>query len=689
MTEMLARGEFLLDAATVGNKFARLESMRLAGFPVPRLFCLPATAFDLAVADLELPPPPTVTDLAEVKEWSLAAAKAVTGLAVPRSVAERALAEFDDVIGVNGLAAVRACVVPAAGQPGEDDVSDPFAGMSESFLYVPREDLLTRILGCWASAYKPEAVLYRLRRGADPAATRIAVGVQRMVLGARSFVAFTRDPRDGAARHVIAAAYGIGEGVVREKADVDHFFVPADTGAVHAEVASKRHKVGPPTVDTRGELALLDVPTELADVPVLRDDMVGRIVELANRIERYFGGPQDIEGAVTEDGELFVVQARPMVLPEATAPARDVLWSNNNVTESYPGVSSTLTYTVAREFYRLIFLDAYRRLGVSERSLRANTHHLERMVGLLNGRVFYRLDAWYALHGQMRAFEFIQGWWEHGMGLAEGSDGPPPRPGRRLRALRLAPGLARRVARHPGEVRAFLRWWDGTAAGAAERIDEAGPAELVRFYRRIWAQVGVRWGVTITNSVYSILATVALDALLRRWAGQRDLSLMLGLLSGGADNRSLAGLRSAIAIAELVGADPVLRERVLRAEEPGAAKALWTDLVAGRYGRAVADAAVEHLRRYGDRAAGDLKLEQPTPRQRPWMLLDMVRPLVSQGRTVRDSRADERGVRRETEQALRLACPGRTRRLVLRGLASALRWCVKAREDTRFCRTEL
>jgi pyruvate,water dikinase len=115
MTDMLARGEFLLDAATVGNKFARLESMRLAGFPVPRLFCLPAAAFDLAVAELALPAPPTDTDLDDVRSWSLAAAKAVTGLTVPRSVAERALAEFDDVIGPDGLAAVRACVVPAAG----------------------------------------------------------------------------------------------------------------------------------------------------------------------------------------------------------------------------------------------------------------------------------------------------------------------------------------------------------------------------------------------------------------------------------------------------------------------------------------------------------------------------------------------------------------------------------------------
>src|SRR5262249_9459275 len=107
------------------------------------------------------------------------------------------------------------CVVPAADEPGEDSADDPFAGMSDSFLYVPRDRVLDRIRQCWASAYTARGVRYRAWRGLDPTRTRVAVGVQRMVPGTRSFVAFSRDPRDGAHRVVIAAAHGIGEGVVR------------------------------------------------------------------------------------------------------------------------------------------------------------------------------------------------------------------------------------------------------------------------------------------------------------------------------------------------------------------------------------------------------------------------------------------------------------------------------------------
>ncbi|MFC3980469.1 PEP/pyruvate-binding domain-containing protein [Streptosporangium jomthongense] len=680
----------LHDVTRVGNKFARLESMRLAGLPVPPLYCLPAEAFDLVVGKVRdgLPAVPPLGDAGAVKAWGEAATAEVTRLAVPGELADAALAAFDEVIGPDGLAAVRACVVPAAGLTGEDDAADPFAGMSDSFLYVPRRDLLTRIVDCWASAYKPEAVLYRLRAGADPTATRVAVGVQLMVPGTRSFVAFSRDPRDGSARHVIAAALGIGEGVVQEKADVDHFFVSHATGEVTERTVRKNRMVGPP--DGSGELALLAVPDELAGKPVLDRERISRIVEALTRIERHFGCPQDVEGTFTEDGRLYVVQARPMAEPPEERPrTRQVLWSNHNITESYPGVSGALTYSLARDFYRWIFTDLYRRMGVSERSLRRDRHHLERMVGMVDGRVFYRLDAWYALHGRLPVFEFVRGWWEHSMGLADDPRSVPPCPGWPLRALRIAPGYLRRALRHPRDVREFLTWWDGTAATAHERIDHAEPAELVAFYRRLWAQVAVRWGVTLTNSVFSMTVAGTLDRLLRRWAGQDGRALMLGLLSGGPDNRSLAALRSAIALAELVGANGPARERVLAAERPEDARRAWEELVEGRYGSAIAGAAVAHLRRYGDRAAGDLKLEEPTPRQRPWMVLDMVRPFVRQGLTVAASRAEELRVRREAERELRERCPGLLRRTALRLLAAAMRGLVKAREDTRFCRTEL
>ncbi|MDH6108794.1 phosphohistidine swiveling domain-containing protein [Kitasatospora sp. MAP12-15] len=696
-------GPGLLDAALTGGKFARLESMRAAGLPVPPLYCLPATAFDTATRAVRaaLPPPPDPADPAAVRGWSRAALSAAAGLAAEPALVAQLLTAFDQVIGPEGLAAVRACAVAGPDDPGEDAEGDPFAGMSDSFLYVPREQLAARVTDCWRSAWNPEAVLYRLRRGGDPAAARIAVGVQQMALGARSFVVFTRDPRDGGHRHLVAAAHGIGEGVVQEKADVDHFFVDRSDGTTSSQLTRKTRMMVAPTAADPGRPAIAEVPAALALAPVLDEGQLRLVTRHAELIERHFGGPQDIEGTFTPDGALHIVQSRPLVVSEtasetvsktaspaaspAATPARTVQWSNHNITESYPGVSGALTFSVAEEFYRVIFTDLYRRMGVPERRLRRADHQLHRMVGLLDGRVFYRLDAWYALHQQLPAFGIIRGWWEHGMGLAADPHPPEHSRPRTLRNLRAVPGLLTWMSQHPRAVREFLRWWD-TVRADATAIDAHTPEELVVFYRRLWAEVATRWGVTLTNSVFLGAAAVGLDGLLRRWAGQQDHALLLGLLSGGPQNRSLAALRSAVALGECLAAHPAARADLLGTVPD---RQLWQQLTTGHYGPGPARAAELHLARYGDRAPGDLKLEQPTPRQQPWTVLEQVRPFVRQGYSVEASVAEERQVRRQAEQELRLACPQPLRRAIVRALAALMRRFVKVREDTRFCRTEL
>ncbi|MCP9984364.1 PEP/pyruvate-binding domain-containing protein [Actinomadura madurae] len=228
----------------IGHKFARLEALRAAGFPVPGFFCLPADEFDRALASLRDALPQAASPPAA--DWCASAASALSRAVPSGDLADGLLEAFDALVGPGGTAAVRACAVPGEDGGAEDGEDDPFAGMSDSFLYVPRAGLLAAVARCWASAFKPEAVRYRILKGADPASARVAVGIQRMVPGTRSFVAFTRDPRDGTRRHVVAAAHGIGEGVVQEKADVDHFFVDPETGGVRAEIVLKRRMAGPP-----------------------------------------------------------------------------------------------------------------------------------------------------------------------------------------------------------------------------------------------------------------------------------------------------------------------------------------------------------------------------------------------------------------------------------------------------------
>ena len=658
----------LVDATVVGHKFARQELLRHAGFAVPEFTCVPVSAFDAATAGMAAP---ATASEQELLAWARKAKAALAAAPLPVELADELVAAAEEL---GGLVAVRACAVADDRGVGEDGATDAFAGLTDSFLYVRPADVPAAVARCWASGLSPESVAYRARRGLAAGSARVAVGVHRMVMGTRSFVAFSRDPRTGGPGGVIAAAHGIGEGVVQERADVDHFYV--EDGVVRADVVTKRWMM------TRGDDGPVTtaVPAELAEPPVLSDALALEINDLAGKVEAFFGLAQDIEGTITPDGQVHLVQARPVVFAGPDDEPR-VPWSNHNITESFPGVSGALTYSQAREFYRLAFHDAYRRLGVSERRLADKRHHLDRMIGLLDGRVYYRLDAWFALHGQIPAFPLVRPWWEQSMGL---SGAKPPTRADFVRALPTVPGLITRLAKLRGSVRGFLGWWD-TLVESADGMDRWSPEELIAFHRNLWAQVGERWGITLMNSVYLLSWATATSALLRRWVGADDKRIIGGLLLGGAENRSVLGIRSAIALAELFAADPVLAARV----ENDPADEVWADVVAGVHGARVAAAAKEHLRRYGDRALHDLKLEEPSPRQRPGMVVDMLRPMIRGGLTVADSRAKELASRADAEADLRARCPNPVRRRVILALAAGLRWFVKTREDTRYCRSQL
>ncbi|QKG26812.1 PEP/pyruvate-binding domain-containing protein [Actinomadura verrucosospora] len=688
-----------MSTSEVGHKFARLATLRDAGFPVPEFFCVPASEFDRALDGLSgaLPPRSAVP----AAQWCRFAASALAGAVPDGALAGRLLAGFDELTrggagmgAADGTVAVRACVVPGPDGAAEDSAGDPFAGLSDSFLYVRRDGLLEAVARCWASAFKTEAVRYREFRGIDPAAARVAVGVQRMVPGTRSFVAFTRDPRDGAHRHVIAAAHGIGEGVVQEKADVDHFFVDPGTGRVEAEVVTKDRMVGPPADGGEGPRTVR-VPDELRTPPVLTGEQAGEVADLAARVEVLFGCPQDIEGTITPDGAVHLVQARPLAAaPEQEREPR-VHWGDHNITESFPGVSGALTYSQARAFYQLAFTDLYRRMGVPARRLRARGHRLARMVGHLDGRVYYRLDDWQDLHGQVPVFDLVRSGWEEGMGITGEARAEHRWP--RARVAAALPALAWRAAGHRRATVRFLRWWDALMAdvrGPASRpLAEYTPDELITLYRWVWAEASVRWGVTLANGVYGLLLMRAATALLRRWAGAEP-ELLPGLLCGGPENRSLAAARAALALAERAAGVPALKAALLADDLGGRTdeehlRAVWDDVAAGRHGAFLAASARAYLRRYGDRAVHDLKLDEPTPRQRPWMTAAVLRPLVRQGATAAANRAAEAREAAAARRRLRESCPGPAKRAVLRVLLGMMRWSVRAREDARFCRTQL
>ncbi len=311
-TDLIAWFEDLTrdDVPRAGGKGANLGELTRAGMPVPGGFVVTATAYlqsmDAAGVRAAMQDAAAVVD-AESPE-SLAAAAAglqalVHSAGMPDALA-RAVREAYARLGSDLRVAVRSSAT------AEDSASTSFAGMNQTFTNVRGPDeLLERIVDCWASLWGPRVVAYRAthRLSGEPA---IAVVVQRMVDSDASGVMFTADPATGdRGTMVIEAAYGLGEVVVGGQVAPDTYVVSKDgPRIVQVHVGTKAEKIvrGPDGHDQR-----LPVPADEQGRRVLDDEAVLDLARMGMEIERHYGTPQDSEFAM-EGGRTWIVQSRPI-----------------------------------------------------------------------------------------------------------------------------------------------------------------------------------------------------------------------------------------------------------------------------------------------------------------------------------------------------------------------------------------
>ncbi|WP_143660578.1 PEP/pyruvate-binding domain-containing protein [Streptomyces sp. JHA26] len=686
-----------LRPAQVGWKFARLKVLHDAGVRVPPLFCLTGDAYRRAVGPLTARID-DVLDRVDPGDWhTLREASAriralVEGVgldATTRTALREAVERWFP--GSDTLLAVRASVLAGCSDRGEDSADHPFAGMSDSFLYVRAEDVAETVLRCWSSAFSPESLLYRRRQGLSTRGLAVAVGVQEMVLGERSLVMFTADAATYARRTVISAGWGIGEGVVQERTATDHFFVTPGTDRVERTVAFKPTMLALDAERGHG-IVEVEVPKERRDGPVLSDEEVVLLARLGRRIEDLFGAPQDIEATLTADGIVHVVQSRPI----AMEPARHRVWSNANVSESFPGTTTPMTYSVARRFYALLNHDYLRRCGVDERQLEEVADCTGRLLGYLDGRIYHNITSFTAMLSALPMFEGLRRDWERLVAELDTVYHEPARPpaGRaeRLRRLgSLAAGwtrAGRNLVTLPRDFSAFERAWQRLLRDKRGSAQMPGrhPLVLVADFREVWRAAARMWGVTLINYQFMVLYHKVIEQLLERWGVTDQDVLFSQLLCGGPQLRGAEIALGAVRLGELVRDDEQLLARFTEADP----HALWRELESGRLPADFAAAVRTHLRRYGDRGIEELKLEQPNPRDTPWELLKVVRQYALSGVRVADLERSEWAERAEGEERLRRLLPRRPlERGLLLFLFDRLRTHLYYREAGRYMRSEL
>lgn len=186
-----------------------------------------------------------------------------------------------------------------------------FAGQQETYLNVNREELLEAVRKCWSSLFTKRAITYRQEKGFRHQDVLISVAVQLMVEAKSAGVMFTLHPATGDdTKIMIEANWGLGEAVVSGAVTPDTYVVDKSSlEIVEKNIATKtvEYKLNPKT----GKTEHLKVPPERQNIPALTDEEIKRIAQYGKQIEKHYGVPQDIEWAVDQKGEIYLLQARP------------------------------------------------------------------------------------------------------------------------------------------------------------------------------------------------------------------------------------------------------------------------------------------------------------------------------------------------------------------------------------------
>ncbi len=298
------------DVASVGGKGANLGELTGAGLPVPPGYIITSEAYLDAIDRsgtrsklLEVLGGLDPEDLEGLAEAAGRAQALVRETPLPPDLAREVLDAYHK-LGAGSRVAVR------SSGTGEDTAGTSFAGMNVTFTNVAGdEELLRRVVDCWASIYGQRVIAYRSIEGVveEPA---LAVIVQEMVASERSGVMFTADPSTSASdRIVIEAALGQGEVVVSGLVEPDTYVVAKEgLKLLTVRVGHQSMKIvrGPDGSDEE-----IPLTGDEGDRRVLADDEILELARLGLAVERHYGSPQDTEWAMA-GGQTYLVQSRPI-----------------------------------------------------------------------------------------------------------------------------------------------------------------------------------------------------------------------------------------------------------------------------------------------------------------------------------------------------------------------------------------
>ncbi|MBY0548034.1 MAG: hypothetical protein K2W95_12135 [Candidatus Obscuribacterales bacterium] len=729
-------------AQNCGNKGHSLVQLSKAGFTVPEWIALSPSAFAASLSEREC----AIFRQLCVENDSAVRLSLTESLFNTFSLSDQIQHQLEQSLRLLGdcqYYAVRSSSLE------EDGVEQSYAGLFESFLHVPDKLLLTRVKEVWRSAFAERVAVYHRQNGNGGVLSVPAVIIQKMVAADVAGVAFSVDPVSGNSNVcIVESVYGLGEGLVGGQADADSWSVDMAGTVLRERLALKSQKVALDPASNHGT-RLVDVTENDRAIASLSREELSAIASCARRVQSHFGRPMDIEWCIA-NGVIYLVQARPItalhpmpvgcgrspsacvdddlcsrklapfegavaqgepapcgaeaapfpgdrasrpVLPQQKSlSVREMnVWDSSNISESYPGVTTPLTFTFAKKAYEHVYREFLKLMGVGPRVIDRYSNVYPCMLGLVRGRMYYNLPSWFKLLSLLPGFGSNASHMETMMGLKEPlpealmrqikTDVEGSRPGAfgmltavfRL-TLNLV-SLRRSVADFEHRVNEALADLNHT-----KQLDGKSVLELGLYYRLLESRLLKKWDAPIVNDFFAMIFYGVLRKLCTAWLGDKDGSLQNQLISRQSGIISAEPARLIVRMAQLAAPFENLVSLLCQGT-PDAARA-----EINKY-PALALQLNGYLEQFGDRCLEELKLETPTLNDSPEMLFRSIGQLARSGATASHKMSAELAESTTAHQSLGGLNP--VRRVLFDFVLAQTKERIRQRENLRFLRTRV
>jgi phosphohistidine swiveling domain-containing protein len=447
----------------------------------------------------------------------------------------------------------------------EDTQDSSFAGQFTTVLDVHTSDEYVQALTKVLTSRQSDS--YSKKKGSVNAI------VQEFIEPDCSGVIFSANPANGNNEIVINTARGRGDAVV-DGDESEQYFVNRLTFLSHSKRSEGRNR------------------------DVLSKTQIRELCERTIEIETLFGSPQDIEWAI-KGGVVYVLQARPI-----TRISHLRLWDSSNISESFPGIVSPLTFSIAKKGYLLGYKAQAYAGGLSWYELEANHRNFDSMIGIFNGRMYYNLLSWYRYISLFPGSKKNQKFLDDQI-ATEGQSiyQAPPRISN-LYKVRYFLRLAYRVIFFNHELKDFYKKFAAFELEHSRLASSGGSQLLMARYEHIEQTIIPHFGRTLDNDFLVMSYHGWLKRLLNKWIpeGEMDNTTIIGSLDGVMSAKQALSLydialvlkNNKIAYRHLVDKDyPALEESILGSE--------------------LHDSIQDYVEVFGHRFAEDQKIESINP----------------------------------------------------------------------------